>query len=202
MKTIGFIGCTSRDKTFLMMYLGKILSTESRVCLVTEDRWMTPVLTTYEYNSNFMMTGLRSEVGAVDYCLLDITETGEEGFDTSFYVSAIDRQSVEQNKVLFDAYESLDEKTTILLNLILDSKINEKYLCEKFGLTMKEQRIHGQYMNDNDLSVTIENGYNEQLDLKSMSKIYKKLLMTLLSQVTEVPIKEQKRWMRSAERSQ
>lgn len=202
MTTIGFIGSASRDKTYLMMYLGKVLSMDSLVCLVTEDQWMTPLLATYEYNTNMIITKERQEEEACDYCLVDMTQEGDQSLQHSFFVSSIDRQSVESNKILFETYDACDEKTYILLNLIMDSKINDKYLCRKFGLSLKEHRIYRQYVNDNDLSVMIENGYNEQLDLKNMSKIYKKLLLNLLSQVTNVSLKEQKRWMRLAERSQ
>lgn len=201
MTTIGFVGSSSREKTFLMMYLGKILSSGHQVCLVTEDRWMTPILDAYEYNDRFMINKEQPEED-LDYCLLDLTKEGGVNLDHGFFVTGIDRQSVERNKILFQDFDHLNDKTYILLNLIMDSKINEKFLCHKFGLSLKEDRIHRQYMNDNDLSVMVENGYNEQLDLKSMSKIYKKFLMQVVNQVTDASAKEQKRWMRQAERSQ
>ena len=201
MTTIGFIGCSSRDKTFLMMYLGKILSMNRSVCLVTEDQWMTPALKTFELNSNFSITGLKPEEDEVGYCLLDVTEKASVILNYSFFVSGIERSSVEQNKRIFEAFGLLEEKTYVFLNLIMDSKINEKYLCNKFALVIRQVEVLSQYSNDNDVSVMIENGYNEELDLKSMSKLYKKLLMTLLDKVADVPIKEQKRWMRLAERS-
>ena len=201
MKTIGFIGQANRDKSYLMMYMGKILSQGGHVSLMTSDQWLMPELTTYEYNPNFLIGEIGPDVLASDYLLLDITDNCSLALDLVVYVSGIERNTVEINKKLFEAGNDAQAEIYIFQNVLMDGKINEKYLCLRLGISSKSHQVMCQYLNDNDLAVNIENGYNERIHIKELSKGYKKLLLELTRSCSNAGMKTTKRWLKSAERS-
>lgn len=201
MKTIGFIGQSNRDKSYLMMYLGKILSQGGHVSLMTKDQWLMPELATYEYSPTFLIGKIGPSVLASDYLLLEITNNCSLAIDLMVYVSGIERNTVEFNKKLFETAKVAPVEIYLFQNVLMDGKINEKYLCQRLDIDRKSQQVMCQYLNDNDLAVNIENGYNERIHMKDLSKGYKKLLLELTSSCSDASIKTSRRWLKSAERS-
>lgn len=201
MKKIAFVGQPSRDKTYLMMYLAKLLAADDQVLVVTKDQWFMPVLDSYEYNEAMLIAHKLTDDLRPSYCLMDIEALAIEAYDVVFYVSAIDRRAVETNGPLFNDPIEAIEKVYIFMNVLLDGKINEAYLCQRFAISKNSHNIRSLYLNDNDLAVNIENGYNERLDIRALSKAYKKLLIDMATYCSGHPIKRLKQCMRSAERS-
>ena len=201
MKTIGLIGKPSRDKSYLMLYLGKLLAVGDHVIIVTDNQWFMPNLDSYEYSDQLHICKEISMNEAVDYTIIDVTSVSKTKYDIALYVSGIDRSTVEANVEMFLGSEEADEKVTIFQNVLLDGKINENYLCQRFGISPKSHKVKTLYLNDNDMAVNIENDYDETLDIRGLSKIYKKLLLELAGTCSQKSLKELKQNMRTAERS-
>lgn len=201
MKTIALIGKPSRDKSYLMLYLGKLLAVSGKVAVVTENQWFMPNLETYEYSDQLLIYKEFPKDEEANYTLIEIVTPREMPYDVALYISSIDRPTVEANVEIFLGNEMTDEKVYIFQNVIMDGKINENYLCQRFAINQKSHDIRTLYLNDNDMAVNIENGYNETLDIKGLSKTYKKLLLELAGICSQKPLKALKQDLRTAERS-
>lgn len=201
MKTIGFVGCTTRDKSFFMMYICKILSIEHKVVLVTENQWFINELTIFEYNDNFEIYGnSESDKIEADYVIIDIDQPQENEYDHLYLLSSARRDDVLKNKTLIEEME-LSDYGVIFQNIIIDSKIGIRYLVAKLDINIKEHKIHTQYFSDIDEAAHIENEYNERLDIRNLSKDYKHLLLLIISEWVEIKPRERRKWLRKAERS-
>lgn len=198
---IGMVGTYSRDKSYLMMYLGKLLSQGMKVCIITREQWFMPELDTYVINDNLVITGASSKGIDADIHLLDVAGSYHENLDKAVFVSGTDRQSVEENELLFNEHAMVEESRYLFMNVLMDSKINEKYLFTRFGLDTERDSILYQYLDDGDMAVNIENGYNDCLELRGLSKAYKKMLLALAEFSCSEEPRSLKRWLRWAERS-
>ena len=201
MKIIGVIGQPSRDKSYLMLYLGKLLAVTEKVVVITENQWFISNLESYEHSDHLFIGKEAPDDEEASYTLIDVQGAREARYDVALYISGIDRGTVEANVEIFGGCVSADEQRTIFLNVLMDGKINEDYLCQRFGISQKSHQVRTLYLNDNDMAVNIENGYNDALDLRGLSKVYKKLLLELASICNNRPLKEVKQNMRTAERS-
>lgn len=201
MKIIGLIGKPSRDKSYLMLYLGKLLAVRDKVSVVTDDQWFLPALDSYEHSDQLHIYKEVPVNEEVAYTLIDVASPSENSYDVAIYISGIDRPTVEINVKVFAACQAADEKVYIFQNVLMDGKINESYLCQRFGISQKSHQVRTVYLNDNDMAVNIENGYNETIDIRGLSKRYKKLLLELVGTCSQKSLKELKQDLRTAERS-
>ncbi len=202
MKSIGFIGQGSREKSFLMMYLGKLLSGNGKVTIITEDQWFIPALGIFEYSPRLSIEKKEPDDLDMEYLLLDITELYEGMIDIAFYLTGIQKETVDFNTHMFNLCEAAGEKAFIFQNMLMDGKINDRYLCRRMGIDPRHQKVWCQYLNDNDLAVNVENVYDERLDMKPLSKSYKRLLMDMTGLCDDSGKRVHKRWLSEAERSQ
>jgi len=198
--TVGFIGKACWEKTYFLMYLAKILSQGEKVTLVTVNSHLTPDLEVYNHSDTLVIQKDMPERSDEGQVLVDVDRQGMKGWGKVYLVTETDRYSLEVNEDLFGTYDQ-EGCSWLFLNMIMDSKINEKYLTARLGIHKKESEVLLQYLNDNDLSVHMENGYNETIELRHLSKPYKKLLMRFVADISDQPVKEQGRWLKKAERS-
>lgn len=201
--TIGFIGIDCREKTFFLMYLAKILSQGGPVTLVTENNFLTPALDVYSYSDTLTIRTTLQPPADEGIVLVDINKAGQALPKHYYKMTETDRPSLEANEALFGAYPEGEENVGqwLLMNVIMDGNIDIKYLCSRLGIHKKTKDLQALYLNDNDLSVHIENGYNEALEIRHLSGAYKKILMMTVAAITSEPVKEQRRWLKRAERS-
>ena len=219
---VGIVGKESRSKTFLMLYLGKVLSQAMAVTVVTKDQWFIEQLEDYEYSHGLNILAavpkaVAEEDGVYDLALdkvgddsqndgmvlVDIGKAGDgRTCDKVLFLTEPDCVSVNQNLSLFKSYKkNEDPGTYVFMNLLMDSKINEKYLCNRLGINRKQDLILPLYLDDQDMAVHLENGYNNRLDMSGLSKAYKHVLLSLALTLTDSDKKTPRRWLKSAERS-
>lgn len=202
MKRIAFVGQPSREKTFFILYMAHILSQAHKTVVQTEDLWFSE-LDVHVYSDNLTILKKNRE-GAdrdTEFFLEDLYDFKDNPSTLRVLVSQANLDSVNGNQSLFERSTENDEVIYLFLGMVLDSKINEKYLCRRMGIHGHKDEVLCQYLNEKDLAVNMENEYDERLSIRGLSKPYKYLLMHVIRKVSEAPLGEQRRWLRKAERS-
>ncbi len=199
MKRIGVIGERTIEKQYLMLYLGKLLSQTGKVYLKADQQFL-PEADSFEYSNSFMIGETASGM-VPDYRIWDLMTLPEEAQDLWIVMTAPDRESVEYIQRQLDHRAMAGEVIFLFSGLVMDSKISVKYLCAKLGVNPNREKVFGIFIDDRDISVHLENGYNDQLAMKNLSKAYKKILLSLSMACTGVDLKTMKRHLKSAERS-
>lgn len=201
MKRIGFTGPATREKIFLMCYLGKVLSCEATVLVVPGCQWFGDGLDFYEYSHQLTISTGFDQSHMPDYLLEEAYVGSPNHYDAVYGVVDLLVHMAVMGKDHFDGPSYKGPTSYIFMNLIMDSSINDHYLIERLGLSEAEGPPMVLYLDDGDICASIENSYERRLDMKGLSKPYRKLLMTLTSQVLNQPMTASKKLVKKAERS-
>lgn len=208
MKQIVCHGVRSREKQLLLLYIGKVLSSQSKVVMLTQGSIVQKTMSRVFYNDNYHITDVaKVEMNEVDYIVLDIDERAqkvasldlieqrrEDGID--LFISDKYPSDVEQNQPITKTLK--DDCMIIYLNLLYDSKISASYLSRCYKIDKKTHHIIKHYHNERDMVIHLENEYNESLEMKGLSKAYLKVVTEVIEVITETSTKEVKVWLKKA----
>ncbi len=188
---ICFAGPSTREKILLMCYLGFILSAEKKVAVKTDARYFFTSADTVFLNDNLSIS--TKEVNA-DVIIRESDEIG----DMNFFVYDLLGNFPRNRKDFVDIVGNTACRY-IFLNNIKYSKINKNYLLKKFGID--DKNVYFLPLDEGDISLNIENCFEETLSLKGMSRNYKNLLVDIAGSVLENDVKQGKRMFKLALRS-
>lgn len=193
MTTLIFYGHSTEEKRYMMMYLANILSTEHTVTLSIHGSFTLGKLNRINYNDNLLIQKSSQPVAGeshfhlIDQCDLEEVNLEDAQKVCTFFVVGPERSVVESSEMLVD--KLTEESVVIFQNVLYDTAISVKYLMQRLCIN-KDQKKYIQYLNDRDMGIQIENGYNETLDIRYLSTEYKKMLLSLLS---DIGIEDKKR---------
>ncbi len=188
---ICFGGKSTRDKLMFMSYLGLILSGNKTVVVKMDEK---PFFTSSDsifLSDNLTITNKDLSADIV------IRESDDLG-DMNFFVYDFLDSFPKNRKENFNTNDSCNI-TYIFMNNTGYSKINKKYLSAKFGVEMKEAIFLP--LDEINIAKNIENCFEEKLDMKGMSRAYRKLLLNISASILGSNEKESKMLYKLALRS-
>lgn len=199
MMRIGLVGANTKEKDYLGLYLGKVLSMEHKVLLVTRQQNLMGDLEDYEYNENFRIMSHRPDLVEADYLIMDEVELDRANYDYIFFITGPKQSEVTYNETIF-CKAILEKDCVIYHNILVDSKINGKYLNNRFKIDPKKIHVLERPLNEWDLMMEIENDYDLTIRMRHMSKDYQKLILKMIQQSTGNKDKAIKKWLKKARR--
>ncbi|MCF8017951.1 MAG: hypothetical protein K9L62_01005 [Vallitaleaceae bacterium] len=199
MMRIGLIGINTKEKDYLGLYLGKVLSMEHKVLLVTRQQNLMGALEDYEYNETFRIMSHRPDLVEADYLIMDEVELVRDNYDYIFFITGPNQSEVTYNETIF-CKAILEKDCVIYHNILVDSKINSKYLNNRFKIDPKKIHVLERPLNEWDLMMEIENDYDLTIRMRHMSKDYQKLILKMIQQSTGNKDKAIKKWFKKARR--
>jgi hypothetical protein len=215
MRRFYFIGTYNKDKFWFICYFAKLLSVNQRVLVITNYCLFNGDVEPLEIAMNLDVIkadsykkDLSSEYEFVLFDIFDENQHIEEDSVLIFMTSGYKKQLL-KNRGVIKSYEDqllIDGNQwkcyLILYDLLLDSKINVKFLQHLLFQRLDEEKY--EYIsipfNEWDMGIHMENEYEEKVNLKRLSKGYKEALKEILIGEKIVSIKEFKKIYHKAER--
>ncbi len=179
---ICFGGKSTRDKLMFMSYLGLILSGNKSVVVKMNEK---PFFT----SSDSVFFGENLTITNKDLSGDIVIREGDEIGDMNFFVYDL-LASFPKNRKENENTNDIKNITYIFMNNTNYSKINEKYLSIKYGVESKKAIFLP--LDEFNISKNIENCFEEKLDMKGMSRSYKKLLLNISASILGNDEKESK----------
>ncbi len=188
---ICFAGVSTRDKIMFMSYLGLILASDKKVLVKTDEKHFFTSSDTVFFGENLSISTKEINADIV------IRESKEKG-DMNFFVYDLLANFPRNRR---DSMASLDEmdRKYIFLNNINYSKINKKYLVNKFDIS--EKNAYFLALDEGDISRNIENCFEETLSIRGISKAYKNVLLDIAGEILESDARQSKRLFKLALRA-
>ncbi|PKM69205.1 MAG: hypothetical protein CVU95_01075 [Firmicutes bacterium HGW-Firmicutes-2] len=197
---IGLIGINTKEKDYLGLYLGKVLSMEHKVVLVTRQQSIMGGLEDYEYNETFRIVSHIPDTIEADYLIVNHQEFDRESYDCLFFITGPKQSEVSDNEPIFNK-GLLENDCVIYHNIFEDSKINGKYLSNRLKIDPQKTKVLERPINEWDLIMEMENDYDQSIGMRHMSRDYRKLIYKMLQHSTGDKDKAIKRWQKKAKRS-
>jgi len=196
---IGLIGFRTKEKDYLGLYMGKVLSMEHKVVLMTRQLNIMDKLEDYEYNDTFRMLSRRPDTLEADYLIEDVEEYDRENYDYVFFITGPKQYEVTYNEPIFSK-GVLENDCVIYHNILVDSKINVQYLNNRFKIDPKKIKVLERAINEWDLAMEMENDYEPSIEMRHMSKDYQQLIQKMIQHSTKNKDKTIKKWINKARR--
>ncbi|PKM56751.1 MAG: hypothetical protein CVU98_09615 [Firmicutes bacterium HGW-Firmicutes-3] len=197
---IGLIGINTKEKDYLGLYLGKVLSMEHKVVLISRQQSIMSGLEDYEYNETFRIVSHIPDAIKADYLIVDALEFDRECHDCLFFITGPKESEVSDNEPIFNK-GILEKDCVIYHNIFVDSKINGKYLSNRLKIDPKKINVLERPINEWDLIMEMENDYDQSIGMRHMSRDYQKLIYKMLQHSTGAKDKAIKKWLKKAKRS-
>jgi hypothetical protein len=197
---IGLIGINTKEKDYLGLYFGKVLSMEYKVVLISRQLSIMGGLEDYEYNDAFRIVSHIPDTFEADYLIVDELEFDRESYDCLFFITGPKQSEVSDNEPIFNN-GILANDCVIYHNIFQDSKINGKYLSNRLKIDPKKIKVLERSINEWDLIMEMENDYDHSIGMQHMSRDYQKLIYKMLQHSTSDKDKAIKRWLKKAKRS-
>lgn len=206
MKIIKFYGVSNFEKQRLLLYVGKVLSVDHYVTLVTAGSFLQRTMSRIHYNDQFFITdGLDQAMIEPEYLLVDCDENSgrvenQEGQDGCLraLISGVSKSEVDKNE---GVVSQLNDKSIIVLQgLMVDSQISEVYLKRRYKLSKKGRNLRTYYLSERDEAIHLDNDYSELLSIRGFGKSYLSLMAFLVKQISLAPDKVVRSWMKKAVR--
>lgn len=214
LEQIMVIGENIKEKTYFLLYLGKILSQQGKTIIITKNKSLIKDINPYEYIPNMYIYYISHDEFKIkeqyDFLIYEVEndKTHIDHEQEIYFITNSEKTTIEKNKKLLkDIYNKAEVRLPIeiiYINLYYDSKINEKYLTNYFQDVLNETEIvnsHKIPFNDIDAITNMENEYDNKLIIKTLSKEYKKVLYNVANQIMNIEPKKFKKLVKIAERS-
>lgn len=205
---ITVLGKSTYDKMQLMLTISKsiVACKNKKVMIVTDNSYFKRDYNPWEYEENLIIFNFKTEkemeqasYSNSEYIIYDIahiepTEVFSKILQGSktFLFTSQQREIIEYNKSLLSILNS-DKISFKLIAYKLNelSKIKGKVLAEIYETN--SENILSYYENIKDTSIMIDNGHNQVIKIKGMSKEYKQFLTDIVVNLIEVDKKDIKK---------
>ena len=197
---IGLIGINTRAKDYLGLYLGKVLSMDHKVVLVTRQQSVMGGLEDYEHNETYRIVNHIPVGFEADYLIVDGVSLDRTSYDFLFFVTGPQLSEVTDNAWIFNK-GILEKDCVIYHNILVDSTINGKYLSNRFKIDLGKIKVLERPSNEWDLTMDMENDYDQSIGMRHMSRDYQKLIHNMIQHCTDDKDKVIRKWLNKAKRS-
>ncbi|MDF1616895.1 hypothetical protein [Petrocella sp. FN5] len=197
---IGLIGVITKEKDYLGLYLGKVLSMEHKVVLVTKHQSLMGALEDYEHNEYFRIVNQIPDVLEADYLIVNGVDVDRESYDRLFFITGPRQSEVTDNEPIFNK-GILENDCVIYHNILVDSRINGKYLNNRFKIDPNKIKVLERPFNEWDWIMELENDYDLSIWMGHMSHDYQKLIQRMIQHIMGSKDKAIKKWLNKSKRS-
>jgi len=197
---IGLIGVSTKEKDYLGLYLGKVLSMEHKVVLVTKHQSLMGALEDYEHNESFRIVNQIPDVLEADYLIVNGVDVDRESYDRLFFITGPRQSEVTDNEPIFNK-GILENDCVIYHNILVDSRINGKYLNNRFKIDPNKIKVLERPFNEWDWIMEMENDYDLSIWMGHMSHDYQKLIQRMIQHIMGSKDKAIKKWLNKSKRS-
>lgn len=197
------------DKSDLLIYISKILTACGyRVLLIdatSNQMYQYAVshisnMKLSEHDGFDIASGVMEEdqYEIYDYVIIDIDDPAQmlnyKEFQSCILVTNYEKRTIVQNQLLIDQFVRTQNNETIEMHKVIyhvDCHMDEVYIdstLEAFPITWLDQAIiihHDEY----DYAVKLSNQYKSRVNLKGLSRSYKRMLIELLVRVSNLQAK-------------